>query len=95
MHTEVSVTAEISQIFAKPSKSRTWIANAGDQNFVIEINVWSGIYNYCYTKVFAEFSIFQFSCTRCTRFIVVKIIFSFSMLITSIVSTKNRHEYPN
>ena len=58
----VSITAEISQTFAKPSQTRTWIANAGEQNFVIEINVWCGIYNYCYMKVFTELSIFEFSC---------------------------------
>ena len=56
----VSITAEISQTFAKPSQTRTWIANAGEQNFVIDINEWCGIYNYCYTKVFTELSIFQF-----------------------------------
>ena len=42
--------------------TRTWIANAGEQNFVIEINEWCGIYNYCYTKVSTEFSVFQFPC---------------------------------
>ena len=56
------VMGEISQTFAKPPQTRTWIANAGEQNFVIEINVWCGIYNYCYTKVFTELSIFQFPC---------------------------------
>ena len=58
----MSITAEISQTFAKPSQTRTWIANAGEQNFVIDINEWCGIYNYCYTKVLTELSIFQFWC---------------------------------
>ena len=58
----MSVIGEISQTFAKPSQTLTWTANAGEQNFVIEINVWCVIYNYCYTKVFTGLSIFQFPC---------------------------------
>lgn len=76
MHTELSsnkLTARVSkdwcqlqqkflQHLRSPQKLELGLLMPANKIFVIEINEWCDIYNYCYTKVFTELSVFQFSC---------------------------------